>query len=70
MAFYYQGGWREPQLTASAAPADVQWIAGLLARLSPGQWNDAFRAGGYSEAEAARFIKRLREKIADGQNIG
>lgn len=69
VTFYYQGGWREPHLTASAAPADVRWIAGLLARLSPRQWNDAFRAGGYSEAEAARYIKRLREKIADGQSV-
>jgi hypothetical protein len=70
VTFYYQGGWREPHLTASVAPDDVRWIAGLLARLSQRQWNDAFRAGGYSEADAARFIKRLQEKIADGQNVG
>ena len=70
VTFHYQGGWREPHLAAATSPADVRWMAGLLARLSPRQWSDAFRAGGYSEAEAARFIKRLREKIADGQNVG
>jgi hypothetical protein len=70
VTFHYQGGWREPHLTSSTTPADVKWIADLLGRLSTRQWSDAFRAGGYSDAEAARFIKRLREKIADGQNVG
>jgi hypothetical protein len=70
VTFHYQGGWREPHLVAGATPADVRWIADLLARLSTQQWNDAFRAGGYGDAEAARYIKRLREKIADGQAIG
>jgi hypothetical protein len=70
VTFHYQGGWREPHLTSSTAPADIKWIAALLGRLSMRQWSDAFRAGGYSEAEAARYIKRLREKIADGQNVG
>jgi hypothetical protein len=68
--FHFQGGWQEPHLVASAAPADVRWVCDLLARLSPQQWNDAFRAGGYNEADASRFIRRLREKIAEGQHIG
>jgi hypothetical protein len=70
VVFEYQGAWSEPQVAGSATPADVRWICDLLARLSPQQWNDAFRAGGYSDAESARFIKRLREKVADGQNVG
>jgi hypothetical protein len=68
--FHYQGAWREPHVAGSAAPADVRWISNLLAKLSPEQWNDAFRAGGYSGAEAARYIRRLQEKIAEGQGIG
>jgi hypothetical protein len=68
--FAFQGGWMEPQLQSSVTPADVRWICALLARLAPGQWSDAFRAGGYSDAEAARFIRRLREKIAQGAKIG
>jgi hypothetical protein len=70
VTFHYKGAWREPHLVASATPADVRWMCDLLARLSPQQWNDAFRAGGYSETEASRYIERLRQKIAEGQNIG
>ena len=70
VTFHFQGGWHEPHLVAGVTPADVRWISNLLARLSPRQWNDAFKAGGYGEAEAARYIKRLRAKIADGQNAG
>ncbi|HVH26494.1 MAG TPA: hypothetical protein VM818_07040 [Vicinamibacterales bacterium] len=68
--FDYKGGWREPQVIASVAPADVRWICALLARLSPQQWGDAFRAGGYSASEADRYIKRLRQKVAEGQELG
>jgi hypothetical protein len=27
---------------------------------------DAFRAGGYDEMQTARFLARIKEKIADG----
>jgi hypothetical protein len=67
--FEYKGGWLEPQVVANVAPADVRWICDLLARLSPEQWTDAFRAGGYSAPEADRFIKRLRQKVAEGQGL-
>jgi hypothetical protein len=67
--FHYQGAWLEPHLAAGVTPDDVRWMSDLLARLRPEQWRDAFRAGGYSDAEAARYIKRLQEKIVEGQNI-
>jgi hypothetical protein len=70
VTFHYQGAWREPHLVASVTPADVRWMCDLLARLSPQQWAEAFRAGGYTETEASRYIERLRQKIAEGQNIG
>ena len=69
VTFHYKGAWQEPHLVASATPADVRWICNLLARLSPQQWNDAFRAGGYTETEASRYIQVLRQKVTDGQNI-
>lgn len=68
--FGYQGAWLEPQLVNSATPHDVRWISGLLSRLTPKQWSDAFRAGGFSEAEADRYIRRLREKIDEGLRVG
>lgn len=67
--FAFDGGWMEPQLLGSITPADVRWICGLLARLSDRQWSDAFRAGGYSAAEAAPFIRRLKEKVAEGRRV-
>ena len=68
--FHFKGAWREPQLLGSVAPNDVRWICERLARLTPGQWMDAFRAGGYTDPEASRFIRRLREKIEEGLKLG
>ncbi len=68
--FAFEGGWMEPHLHTSVMPSDVRWICGLLARLSDAQWADAFRAGGYSSTEGARFINRLKEKVAEGLRTG
>jgi hypothetical protein len=70
VTFDYKGGWREPQVLAGVAPGDVEWICALLARLTPQQWNEAFRAGGYSAEETARYVKRLRQKVAEGLELG
>jgi hypothetical protein len=53
----------------SITPDDVRWACRWLGRLTDLQWRDAFRAGGYSPDLAARFIKRIREKIVDGENL-
>lgn len=68
--FHFQGAWREPQLLDSATPNDVRWMCERLARLTSEQWMDAFRAGGYTDAEASRFIRRLLEKIEEGLRLG
>jgi hypothetical protein len=68
--FGYQGSWLEPQLVRSITPADVRWTSDLLARLTPKQWNDAFRAAGFSQAEGSRYIRRMQEKIAEGRALG
>jgi hypothetical protein len=47
-------------------PADVRWTAELLNRLSDAQWEDAFRAADYSSDVRARFIKKIKAKIAEG----
>jgi hypothetical protein len=70
VVFDYKGAWGEPHVAANITPADVRWICELLDRLSPQQWRDAFRAGGYSDAVSARYIKRLQQKISDGLNVG
>jgi hypothetical protein len=68
--FALQGVWLEPQLLRSITPADVRWTAELLSRLTPQQWRDAFRGAGFSDAEGARYIRRLQQKIAEGLSIG
>jgi hypothetical protein len=47
-------------------PADVRWTAELLSRLSDAQWDDAFRAAGYAPDIRARFITKIKAKIAEG----
>jgi len=64
--FAYRGSFMDPQIQRTATPADVRWTAQLLSRLTPKQWSDAFRAGGFSEPEAARYIARMKQKIAEG----
>jgi hypothetical protein len=49
----------QQQITAE----DAAWAGRLLARLSPRQWRDAFRAGGYPAADAERFVRKIRLNI-------
>src|SRR5438045_790246 len=67
--FAYQGAWLEPQLLRSITPADVRWLSDLLSRLTPEQWNDAFRTAGFNDVEANWYIGRLRQKIAEGRRL-
>ena len=50
----------------TVTPADVVWTCRLLSRISDQQWNDVFRAGGYPPETAARYIAKLKSKIAEG----
>jgi hypothetical protein len=45
--------------------ADVLWIGKLLTSLSPKQIRDAFRAGGYSDAEVEQFAKTVEKRIGE-----
>ena len=46
--------------------ADVVWTCELLARIPDGHWQAAFRAGHYSPADSERYIRKIKEKIAQG----
>jgi hypothetical protein len=65
--FHYQGRHRE--LFERITPADVRWICERLDALSDAQLRDAFRAGGYPDLTADRFIRRLEQKIAEGLQV-
>ena len=67
--FHYRGAWRQPHLTRGVTPADVRWISARLARLTPKQWSDAFKAAGYTETETERYVVRLRQKVNEGLGV-
>ena len=50
-------------------PSSVRWAAELLNRVSDGQWDDAFKAADYSPDVRARFIKKIKAKIAEGRAV-
>ena len=54
------------ELVSELTPADVHWTCERLSRLSDQQWRDAFRAGGYAPDLAERYIRRFKQKIAEG----
>ncbi|MDP9113419.1 MAG: hypothetical protein M3O20_07030 [Acidobacteriota bacterium] len=49
--------------------ADAKWMASLLARLSPAQIRDAFRAAGYSPKEVEGFATVLENRISSLNDI-
>ena len=57
---------RHEALFEHIRPADVRWICQRLDDLTDEQWQDAFRAGGIDTPEADRFIRRMKQKIAEG----
>jgi hypothetical protein len=62
-------GWHQELLRRRITPADVRWASQLVGRLTDRQWADAFRAGGFPEPEAQRYIAKLKEKIAFGRQL-
>ena len=62
-------GFHQELIRDRISSVDVGWACYLLAGLSEGQWQDAFRAGGYDGDVAARFIAALRSRIAQGKQI-
>jgi hypothetical protein len=62
--FDYDG--RHQELLTMISPADVRWASQRLEQVTDQQWRDAFRAANYSDADTARYLTRIKEKIADG----
>jgi hypothetical protein len=67
--FAYHGRHQE-LLHHTVRPESVRWICGLLSRLTPEQWRDAFlSAGYYDEHLRNRFIARIHQKIEQGLQV-
>ena len=65
--FHYRGIYRD--VISTVKPADVRWACERLSQLTDAQWRDIFRAGGYTEADGARFTAKIKEKIAQGLQL-
>jgi hypothetical protein len=66
--FAYRGRHRE--LFRDIGPEDVRWICHILDRLTPRQWRDAFRAGGYADETTERYVRAIRRKVEQGLTLG
>ena len=62
--FSYRGPRRD--LLDAVSVDGVVWMCQLMSRLSDRQLTDAFRAADYPPDLTRRFVKRIREKIAEG----
>ena len=62
--FDYRG--MHQALVETLTVPDVIWACELLARIPDGHWDAAFKAGAYPEADANRYIRKIKEKIAQG----
>jgi len=62
------GGWNS-ELARGISVDDLRWACELVGGLSARQWSDAFRAGGYSQNLADRFIHEIRARIDEGRKI-
>lgn len=60
---------RHQELLTIVRPEDVVWMSGELERMGPTEWRQVFRAGGYNDEEAARFIRKIQDKIAQGKSL-
>jgi len=69
LVYFNYRGWHQELVRERITTSDVVWASELLSRLSPSQWRDAFRAGGYDAPTASRFIRRLLAKIDEGRNL-
>ncbi len=49
--------------------SDVRWAAELLNRVTDEQWEDAFRAADHSPEVRARYIRKIKAKIAEGLGV-
>ncbi len=62
--FDYRGIYRD--VIDTVTMEDVRWTCRRLNRLTDAQWRDAFRAGGYTPEQTDRYVRKIKEKIAQG----
>jgi len=58
-------GMNQP-LVDSVTVADVIWACEQMAKIPDGQWQSAFKAGWYPPDHTDRYIRKIKEKLAQG----
>ena len=66
--FFHYGG-KKQDVFEDISVGDVQWIAGLLSRLSDQQIGDAFRAANYTQEEVTLLTGSVRARINELVNL-
>lgn len=66
--FFHYGG-KKQDVFEDISVGDVQWIAGLLSRLSDQQISDAFRAANYTQEEVTLLTGSVRARINELVNL-
>jgi hypothetical protein len=67
VVFNYKG--KSPESLKGVPVEHARWMGNLLGRLSDKQLSDAFRAGGFTEEETAIYVKALRNRISQLQEL-
>lgn len=62
--FDYRG--LDSSLIEIVSAADVVWACELMSRIPDTHWQAAFRAGAYSPDQTDRYVRKIKEKIAQG----
>jgi hypothetical protein len=64
VTFDYRG--MHQALVDTITVPDVIWACEQLAKIPDGHWQAAFKAGAYPQAVADRYIRKIKDKIAQG----
>jgi hypothetical protein len=63
-------GWHQELVRDRLTRGDVAWAGRLLSGLGDRQWDEAFRAGGFTPETAAPFIAVIKSRIAQAVMVG
>jgi hypothetical protein len=67
--YFHFTRWKAREASGNVKIENAIWMGNLLGRLSEKQITDAFRAGGFSDAEVSTYVRTLRGRITELQNL-
>lgn len=67
VVFHYKG--KNPSVLKGISTNDARAMGDLLGRLSEKQLGDAFRAGGFSDTDVQTYVRAIRSRIKQLQNL-